>query len=66
MTSAELTTVAIAHNMKKMISVMHAERAKAFASEGRATRGTEAGADISVWRQPEVLAAARRDGGSQK
>ena len=40
LTSAELTTVAIAHNMKKMISVMHAERAKAFASEGRATRGT--------------------------
>ena len=29
MTSAEFTTVAIAHNMKKMISVMYAERAKA-------------------------------------
>ena len=28
MTSAELTTVAIAHNMKKMISVMYAEREK--------------------------------------
>ena len=50
MTSAELTTVAIAHNMKKMISVMYAERAKAVASEGRATRGPEAGADISGWR----------------
>ena len=43
MTSAELTTVAIAHNMKKMISVMHAERAKDVASEGRATRGAEGG-----------------------
>ena len=58
-------TVAIAHNMKKMISVMYEERAKAVASERRATRGTEAGADISGWRQPEVLAVARRDGGSQ-
>ena len=28
MTSAELTTVAIAHNMKKMTSVMYAEREK--------------------------------------
>ena len=28
MTSAEFTTVAIAHNMKKMISVMYAERAR--------------------------------------
>ena len=65
MTSAELTTVAIAHNMKKMISVMHAERAKAFASEGRATRGTDAGADISGWRQPDVMEEARSDGGSQ-
>ncbi|MDY5317713.1 MAG: hypothetical protein SPH10_04445, partial [Candidatus Cryptobacteroides sp.] len=44
---------------EKMISVMYAERAKAVASEGRATRGTEAGADISR------LAVARRDGGSQ-
>ena len=52
--------------MKKMISVMHAERAKAFASEGRATRGTEAGADISGWRQSDELAAARRDGGRVK
>ena len=66
MTSAELTTVTIAHNMKKMISVMHAERAKAFASEGRATRGTEAGADISGWRQSDEMAAARRDGGRVK
>ena len=66
MTSVEFATVGVAHNMKKMISVMYEERAKAVASERRATRGTEAGADISVWRQPEVLAAARRDGGSQK
>ncbi len=29
---------------------MYAERAKDVASEGRATRGTEAGADISGWR----------------
>ena len=28
MTSAEFTTVAIAHNMMKMISVMYAEREK--------------------------------------
>ncbi len=33
----------IGHNMKKMTSVMYAERAKAVASEGRATRGTEGG-----------------------
>ena len=66
MTSAELTTVAIAHNMKKMISVMYAERAKAVASEGRATLGTEVGADISGWRQSDELAAARRDGGRVK
>ena len=51
--------------MKKMISVMYAERAKAVASEGRATHGTEAGADISGWRQSDEMAAARRDGGSQ-
>ena len=44
---------------------MYAERAKAVASEGRATRGTEAGADISGWRQSDEMAAARRDGGSQ-
>ena len=51
MTSDEFATVGIAHNMKKkMISVMYSERAKAVASEGRATRGTEAGADISGWR----------------
>ena len=43
MTSDEFATVGIAHNMKKMISVMHVERAKAVASEGRATRGTEGG-----------------------
>ena len=59
-------TVAIAHNMKKMISVMYEERAKDVASEGRDTRGTEAGADISGWRQPEVMAVARSVGGSQK
>ena len=63
MTSAELTTVAIAHNMKKMISVMYAERAKAGASEGRATRGTEAGADISGWRQPDVMEAGSKEVG---
>ena len=63
MTSAEFTTVAIAYNMKKMISVMHAERAKAFASEGRATRGTEAGADISGWRQPDVMEAGSKEVG---
>ena len=63
MTSAELTTVAIAHNMKKMISVMHAERAKAFASEGRATRGTEAGAVISGWRQPDAMEAGSKEVG---
>ena len=57
MTSAEFTTVAIAHNMKKMISVMYAERAKAVATDGRATRGTEAGAEIRGWRQPGVIEA---------
>ena len=57
--------------MKKMISVKYAGRAKAVASEGRATHGTEVGADISGRRQPDVMAAARRDeaarrdGGSQ-
>ena len=45
---------------------MYAERAKAVASEGRATRGTEAGADISGWRQSDEMAAARRDGGRVK
>ena len=63
MTSAELTTVAIAHNMKKMISVMYAERAKAVASEGRATRGTEAGADISGWLPPDAMEAGSKEVG---
>ena len=64
MTSTEFTTVAIAHNMKKkMISVMYSERAKAVASEGRATRGTEAGADISGWRQPDVMEAGSKEVG---
>ena len=63
MTSAEFTTVAIAHNMKKMISVMDAERAKAVATDGRATRGTEAGADISGWRQPDVMEAGSKEVG---
>ena len=53
----------IAHNMKKRISVMYAERAKAVASEGRATRGTEAGADISGWRQPDVMEAGSKEVG---
>ena len=45
MRSTEFATVGVAHNMKKMISVsvMYAERAKAVASEGRATRDTEGG-----------------------
>ena len=43
MRSTESATVGIAHNMKKMISVMYAERAKVVASEGRATRDTEGG-----------------------
>ena len=63
MTSAELTTVAIAHNMKKMISVMYAERAKAVASEGRATHGTEVGADISGRRQPDAMEAGSKEVG---
>ena len=42
---------------------MHAERAKAFASEGRATRGTEAGADISGWRQSDVMEAGSKEVG---
>ena len=65
MTSAELTTVAIAHNMKKMISVMYSERAKAVPSEGRATRVTKAGTDHSGRRQPDEMHDDRRDGGSQ-
>ena len=55
--------MAIAHNMKKMISVMYAERAKAVASEGRATRGTEEGADISGWRQPDAMEAGSKEVG---
>ena len=39
------------------------ERAKAVASEGRATRGTEAGADISGWRQPDVMEAGSKEVG---
>ena len=63
MTSAECATVGIAHNMKKRISVMYAERAKAVASEGRATRGTEAGADISGWRKPDAMEAGSKEVG---
>ena len=76
MTSAEFTKVAIAHNMKKMTSVMYAEREKdvrngrrmygtgeAVASEGRATRGTEAGADISGWRPPDAMEAGSKEVG---
>ena len=63
MTSAEYITVAIADNMKKMISVKYAGWAKAVASEGRATRGTEAGAVISGWRQPDAMEAGSKEGG---
>ncbi|MDD5915490.1 MAG: hypothetical protein PUC56_06300 [Bacteroidales bacterium] len=49
--------------MKKMISVMYAERAKAVASDGRATRGTEAGAEIRGWRQPDVMEAGSKEVG---
>ncbi|MDD7136279.1 MAG: hypothetical protein PUH82_07995 [Bacteroidales bacterium] len=49
--------------MKKRISVMYAERAKAVASEGRATRGTEAGADISGWRKPDAMEAGSKEVG---
>ena len=63
MTSDEFATVGIAHNMKKMISVMHVERAKAVASEGRASRGTEAGADIGGWRKPDVMEAGSKEVG---
>ena len=49
--------------MKKMISVKYAGRAKAVAAEGRATRGTEAGADISGWRQPDVMEAVSKEVG---
>ena len=37
------------------------ERAKDVASEGRATRGTEAGADISGWRQPDAMEAGSKE-----
>ena len=65
MRSAKFTTVAIAHNMKKMISVsvMYVERSKAVASEGRATRGTEAGAVISGWRKPDAMEAGSKEVG---
>ena len=63
MRSAEFATVEIANNMKKMKSVMYAERAKVVASEGRATRGTEAGADISGWRQPDAMEAGSKEVG---
>ncbi|MDD7134924.1 MAG: hypothetical protein PUH82_00945 [Bacteroidales bacterium] len=49
--------------MNKKISVMYAERAKAVASEGRATRGTEAGADIIVWLQPDAMEAGSKEVG---
>ena len=55
--------MAIVHNMKKMISVKYAGRAKAVVSEGRATRGTEAGADINGWRQSDVMAAGSKEVG---
>ena len=61
--SDEFATVGIAQNMKKRISVMYAERAKAVASEGRATRGTEAGAVISGWRQPDAMEAGSKEVG---
>ena len=65
MTSVEFVTVGIAHNMKKIISVsvMYVERAKDVASEGRAARGTEAGAVISGWRQPDAMVAGSKEVG---
>ena len=57
MTSVEFATVGVAHNMKKMISVMYAERAKAVASEGRAPAARKrvptsaAGGSQPRWRQ---------------
>ena len=39
------------------------EREKDVASEGRATRGTEAGADISGWRQPDAMEAGSKEVG---
>ena len=63
MTSDEFATVGIAHNMKKRISVMYAERAKAVATDGRATRGTEACAEIRGWHQPGVIEAGSKEVG---
>ena len=42
---------------------MYAERAKDVASEGRATRGTEAGADIIVGLQPDAMEAGSKEVG---
>ena len=39
------------------------KRAKAVASKGRATRGTEAGAEIRGWRQPDVIEAGSKEVG---
>ena len=39
------------------------ERAKDVASEGRATRGTEAGADINGWQQPDAMEAGSKEVG---
>ena len=39
------------------------QRAKAVASEGRATRGTEAGADIRGLRQQGVMEAGSKEVG---
>ena len=39
------------------------ERAQAVASEGRATHGTEAGADIRGWRLPGVMEAGSKEVG---
>ena len=42
---------------------MYVELSKAVASEGRATRGTEAGADIIVWLQPDAMEAGSKEVG---
>ena len=39
------------------------ERAKDVASEGRDTRGTEAGADINGWQQPDAMEAGSKEVG---
>ena len=39
------------------------EREKDVASEGRATRGTEAGADINGWQQPDAMEAGSKEVG---